>query len=55
MGKKKKVDLGRLVTARTYSEMKGVDVRTVQYWMNKGKVPTEFVDGVQFVLLPDER
>lgn len=49
----KKVDLNKLVTARSYAEMKGVNVRTVQYWISRGVVKSEMVDGVRFVVLND--
>jgi phage terminase Nu1 subunit (DNA packaging protein) len=52
---KKKVDLGKLVTARSYAEMKGVNVRTVQYWISRGVVKSEIVDGVRFVVLTDTK
>lgn len=44
----------RLVTVRTYAEMKGVTTVCVYKWERQNKVRTKKIDGVKFVVLTDE-
>lgn len=39
-----------LIKVSTYAKMKNVSVQTVYKWAKKGKISTEKVDGVLFII-----
>lgn len=44
----------RLVTTRTYADMRRVTTECVRKWARQGKIKSKVIDGVNFVVLTDE-
>ncbi len=47
-----KVDRRKLVTAKTYAKREKIALKTVYDWISKGKLNTDDIDGVTFIVLP---
>lgn len=50
-----KIDIDKLVTVRHYAEMNGVVRETVMQRVKKGEIILVVIDGVNFIMLEDEK
>lgn len=50
-----KIDIDKLVTVRHYAEMNGIVRETVMQRVKRGDITLVVIDGVNFVMMEDEK
>lgn len=51
----KKIDIDKLVTVRHYAEINGIVRETVMQRVKKGEITLVVIDGVNFIMMEDEK
>lgn len=50
-----KIDIDKLVTIRHYAEINGIVRETVMQRVKKGEITLVVIDGVNFIMMEDEK